>query len=139
MFFCSFREILIKESYKYGYLLLFVTFFCLEVYWDLSSSVSILNKFILFYLYVASFIVRQNTFCCQLWLILALLYIFFMAISVGALRILQNRIDPNLMSGFWFGFVSSILCSIIISLIIFCIYSLIRKSNLVNSRLLIGS
>ncbi|WP_119126954.1 acyltransferase family protein [Klebsiella pneumoniae] len=139
MFFCSFREILIKESYKYGYLLLFVTFFCLEVYWDLSSSVSILNKFILFLSLCFFFYSSPKYFLLSIMADISFALYFLHGYFVGALRILQNRIDPNLMSGFWFGFVSSILCSIIISLIIFCIYSLIRKSNLVNSRLLIGS
>ncbi|HFY9726633.1 TPA: acyltransferase family protein, partial [Klebsiella pneumoniae] len=128
MFFCSFREILIKESYKYGYLLLFVTFFCLEVYWDLSSSVSILNKFILFLSLCCFFYSSPKYFLLSIMADISFALYFLHGYFVGALRILQNRIDPNLMSGFWFGFVSSILCSIIISLIIFCIYSLIRKS-----------
>lgn len=139
MYLCMHKELLVKDQYKFYYLSVFVALFFIEVVFDLNSSFSILNKFVLFLCLCSFFCKSRDYFILSLMADISFALYFLHGYFVGGLRVLSGRFSSYLGDGFWLGFALSVISAVIISFVVFTLYYFIKKANFINSRILIGS
>ncbi|HDS8976432.1 TPA: acyltransferase family protein [Raoultella ornithinolytica] len=143
MMICFYKDALISPSKKHLYLILFLSAFISEIYFELNSSFSILSKIILF-LFLCSYFMHLDSkgirfkilsFLADISFTLYFLHGYF----VGVIRtILSKKADIILQDSSLSAMLISILATAIITLIISMMYISLSKLK-INTRMVIGS